>query len=131
MSAATEAGMDGSASRVIKLMRRFEATGDCRPRSFAAIRSAGRPRLKTRCVRGAAKAECHPMFGTLAPVPDQILREFVETGTLLIKGRRRYGKIAQIASLPRDSILSHPKVYYPGQATGLKQILLGIAYGLR
>jgi hypothetical protein len=63
--------------------------------------------------------------------PDQILCEFVETGTLLIKGRRRYGKIAQIASLPRDSILSHPKVYYPGQATGLKQILLGIAYGLR
>src|ERR1700688_2908660 len=26
--------MDGSARRVIKLMRRFETTGDCRPRKF-------------------------------------------------------------------------------------------------
>jgi len=73
-------------------------------------------------VRGAAKAECDPMSGTLAPAPDQILRVFVETGILLIKGRRRYGKIARIASLARDSILSRIKVYYPAQATGLKQI---------
>jgi hypothetical protein len=80
-------------------------------------------------VRGAAKAECHPMSGTLAPAPDQILRVFVETGILLIKGRRRYGKIAQIASLTRGCILSCTNVYYPAQAAGLKQILLGITYG--
>lgn len=82
-------------------------------------------------MRGAAKAECHPMSGTLASAPDQILRVFVETGMLSIKGRRRYGKIAQIACLARGSILSRIKVYFPAQATGLKQILLVIAYGLR
>jgi hypothetical protein len=82
-------------------------------------------------VRGAAKAECQPMSGTLASAPDQILRVFVATGILLIKSRRRHGKIARIACLARGSILSRIKVYYPAQATGLKQILLGIAYGLR
>jgi hypothetical protein len=69
--------------------------------------------------------------GTLAPAPNQILRVFFETGILLIKGRRRYGMIAPIASLAGGSILSRTKVYYPAQVTGLKQILLGIAYSLR
>jgi hypothetical protein len=48
-----------------------------------------------------------------------------------LKGSRRYGKIAWIASLARGSILSRAKAYYPAQAAGLKQILLGIAYDLR
>jgi hypothetical protein len=47
------------------------------------------------------------------------------------RGGRQYGKIAQIASLARGSILSHIKVYYPSQATGLKQLFVGIVQGLR
>jgi hypothetical protein len=39
------------------------------------------------------------------------------------------GRIAQIASLARRSILSRPKAYYIAQGTGLKQIWLGFAYG--
>jgi hypothetical protein len=53
------------------------------------------------------------------------------SGILLIKCRRRHGRIALIASLARGSILSRTKVCYPAQATGLKQILLCIANSLR
>jgi hypothetical protein len=77
------------------------------------------------------KGQCHPISGTLARAADQIPRVFVETCILLIKGRRQCGKIAQIASLARGSILSRIKVYYPTKATGLKQLFLGIVQGLR
>ena len=53
------------------------------------------------------------------------------SGILLIKCRRRHGRIALIASLARGSIFSRTKVCYPAQATGLKQILLCIANSLR
>jgi hypothetical protein len=62
---------------------------------------------------------------------DQIPRVVVKTGILSIRGGRQYGKIAQIASLATGSILSRIKVYYPAQATGLKQLFLGIVQGLR
>ena len=53
-------------------------------------------------VRGPARQG--PNGSRLAPAPDQILRVFVETGIRSTKGHRRYGKIAQIASLVRGSI---------------------------
>jgi ribosomal protein L34 len=65
----------------------------------------------------------------LAPAP--IKSRASSSGILLIKCRRRHGRIALIASLARGSILSRTKVYYPAQATGLKQILLCIANSLR
>jgi hypothetical protein len=73
----------------------------------------------------------HPLSGTLAPAADQIPRVVVNTGILSIRGGRQKGKIAQIASLATGSILSRIKVYYPAQATGLKQLFLGIVQGLR
>ncbi len=97
---------------------RFAATGDCRTNPAAGS-----------CVRGAAKAECHPVSGRHAPAPDQIPRVFAETGILLLNGRRRHGKIARIAS-PRGSILSRTKVYYLAKASSLKQLFLGFVQGL-
>ncbi|PZR89079.1 MAG: hypothetical protein DLM68_06570 [Hyphomicrobiales bacterium] len=64
-------------------------------------------------MRGAAKAEWHPMSGTLAKRPSPVRKN------------------RSIASLASGSSLSRTKVYYPAHATGLEQILLGIAYGLR
>jgi transposase len=41
-------GIDGGASRVIKLMRQFETTGDCRPRKFGGDKKHALLGMKTR-----------------------------------------------------------------------------------
>jgi hypothetical protein len=62
--------------------------------------------------------------------------ECMRCGTSITRSRGRAGdedqdKILQITSVAGGSILSRTKVYYPAHAVGLKQIFLGIAYGLR
>src|SRR5262249_12705963 len=76
--------------------------------------------------RSTSDACCSPSAGDSC---DKNPRVLVETGNLLIKDRRQYGRIARIASLAGGSILYRIRTYQPGHRP--EADIVAYSYGLR